>query len=252
MNDIVMKPCADDIEKAGIEFDRENKDIEEALWDLFGHYSENSSISHVLLKVTALNVLYSTQIRLYSNRTPTILDVAHHIANLGIDSDLRLGSPEIVDRIAKLRVKDKADRYYYSFATKYCSWHNANSYPIFDSRVVQYLCYLRDHECIGRFSQAALWDYPKFRRIIEEVREKNELGSFTFKEIDKFLYLQGSKLLMGRSERVVEEDETILVPATGQTSEMEWSVENYSSPEEAELSHKKFTDSAGWVKVKPE
>jgi hypothetical protein len=43
-----------------------------------------------------------------------------------------------------------------------------------------------------------------------------------------------------------------LVPVAGKPGEMEWSVENYSSPEEAELSRKKFTDSGGWVKVEPE
>jgi hypothetical protein len=252
MNEIVMKARADDVKKAGAQFDLENKDIEEALQDLFKRYPDNSSITHVLLKATTLNFFYWTQIRLYSARTPTILEVAHHIASLRIDSDLRLGSPELVGRIAKIQVPEKEARFYYSFATKYCSWHNPNSYPINDSRVRLYLSYLRDHGCLNRFSEAALWDYPVFKRIVEDLREKNDLQNFTFKEIDKFLYLQGGKLLMGRSERKVEEDETILVPVPGQAGEMEWSVENYSSLEEAELSRKKFTDSSGWVKVKPE
>jgi hypothetical protein len=248
MNEIVTKPNRDDIGRAVDEFDHENTDIEEALLDLFRHYPENSSTAHVLLKVTSLNVLYSTQIPLYSVRIPTILDVAHHIVNRQIDSGLRVGSPELIDRIARIQVTDKASRYYYSFATKYCSWHNPNSYPIFDSRALHYLCYLRDHGCLDDFRQGVLWDYPKFKRIVEQFREMNGLGEFTFKDIDKFLYLQGSRLLMGRGEREIKEDETILVPVPGQPDEMEWSVENYSSPEEAERSRRKFTDSAGWVR----
>ena len=197
MEEIVTKPSADDIRQADAEFDSENKILEEALQELFGQYPHNTQPAQVLLKVTALNTLYSTHIPLYSARVPTIFDVTDHLVNLRIDSDLRLGSPELVARIAKIQVSNKAGRYYYSFATKYCNWHNPTSYPIFDSRVVQYLWHLRSHNCLGKFRQSDLWDYPKLRGIVEEFQEKNGLRNFTFKEIDKFLYLQGGALLKG-------------------------------------------------------
>lgn len=248
MNGIITKPQRDDIEDAVAQFDRENKEIEEALLSLFRQYPANSSPADVLLKVTCLNTLYSTQIRLYSARVPSILDVVYHIVNANIDSDLRVGSPEVIGRIATIKIAEKANRYYYSFATKYCSWHKPESYPIFDSRVLQYLCYLRNQDFLSHFSQDSLWIYTEFKRVIEEFRSNNKLEDFTFKQLDKFLYLQGSKLLMGRTERQIDEDETILVPAPDQPGQMELSVENYPSPEEAETSRKKFTDSAGWVR----
>lgn len=65
MDEIVIKPSADDIRQADAEFDSENKILEEALKELFGQYPHNSQPAQVLLKVTALNTLYSTQIPLY-------------------------------------------------------------------------------------------------------------------------------------------------------------------------------------------
>jgi hypothetical protein len=90
MVEIVTKPSADDIRQAGAEFEFENKPLEEALRELFGQYPHNTQHAQVLLKVTALNTFYSTQIPLYHESKPTIFDVAEHIVTLDIDSDLEL------------------------------------------------------------------------------------------------------------------------------------------------------------------
>jgi len=62
MGEILTKPSADDIRQADAEFDSENKILEEALQELFGQYPHNTQPAKVLLKVTALNTFYSTQI----------------------------------------------------------------------------------------------------------------------------------------------------------------------------------------------
>ena len=249
MNKIIMEPSADDIKQAGAEFDYENQTLEEALRELFGHYPHNTQPAQVLLKVTALNTLYSTQIPLYRESIPTIFEVARHIVNLDIDSDLKRGDDGLVSRLAKIEIPPKKVRFNYSFATKYCSWHNPNAYPIFDSRVYTYLCHLVNHGCLDRFIQKDMWDYPTFKRTIEGFMGRNRLGRFTFKDIDKFLYLQGAMVISQTQIKTVELDEAepILVPVPGQPGEMEWSIENYPTLEDAENSRKKFTDSAGWV-----
>ena len=254
MDEIVIKPSADDIRQADAEFDSENKILEEALKELFGQYPHNTQPAQVLLKVTALNALYSTQIPLYRKSIPTIFDVVEHIVTLGIDSDLKRGDDGVVNRLAKTAVPDKRTFYYYSFATKYCSWHNPNAYPIFDSRVYGYLCHLVNHRCLDRFKENDLWDYPKFKKVIEEFRERNGITDFTFKEIDKFLYHQGAMLITQKMKKETEhsgteviETEPIFVPVPGQPGEIEVSIENYPTPEDYENSRKKFTDSAGWV-----
>lgn len=249
MTKVVMTPSLIQIEQAVDEFDAENEVIEEALRHLFTTYPDNINRSHVLLKVTALNTLYSTQIPLYNSRVPTILDLVGYIVSLPVDQALAQGDEQLVSHIAKVVVSQKASRFYYSFATKYCSWHNHGSYPIFDSRVVEYLWYLRNRGQLNKFPQADLWLYPKFKGIILEFQKRNGLERLTFKEIDKFLYLQGRALLVGREERKTGVDETILVPVPGQPGEMEWSEENYPSPEKAEESRKRFIDSEGWAKA---
>jgi hypothetical protein len=167
-------------------FDRENEIIERALKELFNQFPGNSDPSHVLLKVVTLNRLYSTQIL-------AVTDVAQHIHRnaQGIDSALAAGFPQIVDTIARVTISISGkERNNFSFATKYCSWHNPESYPIWDSRVDRYLWTLQKQDQFAPFfkKNADLWDYPKFREVIIAFRDFYGLGSFTFKDTDKFLY----------------------------------------------------------------
>jgi hypothetical protein len=253
MNEIVTMPSAENVRQAVAEFDIESRILEEALRELFGQYPQNTNAAHVLLKVTALNALYSTQIPFYRESIPTIFDVAEHIVALGIDPGLNRGDDKLVSLIAKTEVPAKRPRFNYSFATKYCSWHNPNVYPIFDGNVYAYLCYLVNHGCLDRFVQNDMWDYPTFKKTIEGFKERNRLSEFTFKEIDKFLYLQG-RLVLGLKKKGAEpfeertiETEPILVPVPGEPGEMEVSIENYPTLEDFENSRKKFADSDGWV-----
>jgi hypothetical protein len=78
----------------------------------------------VLLKALALNKLYSTRVL-----DKDIEPLARHIAGLCIEPSLREGRPDAVDRIANC----SGLQLYFSFASKYCSWHNPRPYPIYDS-----------------------------------------------------------------------------------------------------------------------
>jgi hypothetical protein len=249
MDEVVTKPSADDIKRAGAEFDSENKILEEALRELFAQYPRNTEPARVLLKVTALNTLYSTQIPLYRANIPTIFDVVDHIVNLNIDSDLARGDDRLVGHIARTEVPGKEVRFNYSFATKYCSWHNPKAFPIFDSRVYAYLCHLLNHDCIEIFRKNDLWDYPIFKKVIEGFQKRSRLENFTFKDIDKFLYFQGAMLIRRKENKETEpiETEAIIAPVPEQADETEWSGLGYESPEEAEAQREKWTSSAGWV-----
>src|ERR1035441_4466598 len=108
---------------------------EDALGQLWAQFPRNTETPHVLLKVLALNNLYRTRVRDIDVET-----LARHIAGLGIDPLLAEGSASAVDLISHCdKLRDCV-----SFATKYCSWHNPDAYPIYDSRV---------NEC--------LWSYKK-------------------------------------------------------------------------------------------
>jgi hypothetical protein len=131
MNEILVDPIANDVIKAINEFNGWDDESDPALNLLFTQYPKNTNLDHVLLKVVALNALYSTMIRVSSKITPTVYDVARHIIHLDIDAKLDEGSELLVDQIAntnQLAIKlGKEKQYNYSFATKYCSFHRPKS-----------------------------------------------------------------------------------------------------------------------------
>lgn len=189
---VVITPTKELVEAACEQFDRENLITEQALTDLFGQYPDNINHPHVLLKVVALNRLYSTNMF-------SVHDVASHIykQSQDIDAALAIGSPDIVDRIAPVTISTTAKvRSNYSFATKYCSWHNQAAYPIWDSRVDRYFRSLRRQIPSPPFLKATgyLWErYQEFVAIMTAFRDRYELNPLTFKQIDKFLYQHGGK-----------------------------------------------------------
>ena len=184
MNHALQIPTVELVKAACEKFDRENELSELALAELFRQYPHNGELTHILLKVVAVNSLYRTNIF-------ALEAVARHIrSNVpDIDALVASGSPEVVNTIARISIGGKKFNFF-SFATKYCSWHNPEAYPIYDSRVDDYLWTLQKQSHFAGFLHADLWDYPKFLNIVTSFREFYGLGSFTFKDLDKFLYLQ--------------------------------------------------------------
>ena len=200
MTVVLEKPTVDAVRDAGKKFDEDNEPIEHALEALFSQFRENNDPAHVLLKATTLNDFYSTQIPLYSKRIPTVFEVANHIVKLGIDSRLGLGSSDLVYDIAKTEAPNKGVHYNYSFATKYCNWHRPDFYPIYDSRVEEYLWYSQNVGWIGPFQRQDLKKYQRFKEIVTKFRDSFLPERFTYKQIDKFLYYEGGKLLSAMEE----------------------------------------------------
>jgi hypothetical protein len=202
MNGILTSPTADDVRRAINEFHGWDDEADPALNLLFAQYPKNTNIDHVLLKVVALNALYSTMIRVNSPITPTVYDVARHIVNLNIDASLEDGSEFLVDKIANTselaKTLGKERQYNYSFATKYCSFHKPSSYPIYDSRVNEYLWHLRKLGSLDPFERNSLWIYSKFKKIVEVFQRRFGLQDLSFKQIDIFLYLEGGELLRAK------------------------------------------------------
>ena len=62
----------------------------------------------------------------------------HGIENL--DEKLKEGSPEVVDAIWK---SQRTRQHYFSFATKFCNWHNQEAYAIYDTYMWESLCAYR-------------------------------------------------------------------------------------------------------------
>ena len=61
----------------------------------------------------------------------------------------------MVDEIAKINIGGK-EKYFYSFASKYCSHHNQLDFPIYDSYVHKVLKYYRNVDMFFEFDEADL------------------------------------------------------------------------------------------------
>ena len=146
---------------------------------------DNQKIEHILLKVSALNDFYSTNIF-------DTFSVAKHILHQNIDNHLQNGNFEIVNMIAKVSIKGKTKNFY-SFASKYCSHHKPEFYPIYDSYVEKILLHFRKHDHFYAFEQSELKNYSQFMQIISEFQKHYGLEEFSLRQIDKFLWLAGKE-----------------------------------------------------------
>ena len=169
-------------------FDLENWLAEEALGQLRAQFPLNTDIRHVLLKVLVLNKLYGTMIPDIEVET-----VAKHIVGLGIDPLLAQGSLQAVALITDCPNL----RQYLSFASKFCSWHNPSAYPIWDGNVDASLWLYKKRYQFAEFQRQDLGYYEKLVGIVDEFRNRFDLNDFTYRQIDKFLWRSGDRILRG-------------------------------------------------------
>lgn len=164
---------------------------DQAIINLFKKFPENKKIEDILLKICAINDLYSTNI------FGTFI-LAKHILKLNIDDALAISDPTIVNKIAIghgiSKPKGLGDRNFYSFATKYCNWHKKNEYPIYDSFVEKILIAFRDKDNFSTFKNIELKDFKRFKQIIEDFKKHYNLTQHNLKEIDKFLWIYGKTI----------------------------------------------------------
>ena len=165
----------------------ENYRLQEASLGILFHSlcPENKKIEHVLLKVSALNDFYSTNIfDTYS--------VAKHILTKDIDARLGANDYSLVNDIAQIKIKAKTKNFY-SFASKYCSHHKPTSYPIFDSFVEKMMLHYKSVDSFNGFDKVDLKDYERFIEIIKCFQSFYKLEKFSLREIDIFLWLAGKE-----------------------------------------------------------
>ena len=165
----------------------ENYRLQETSLGLLFHSlcPENENIEHVLLKVSALNDFYSTHIfDTYS--------VAKHIVSKAIDSRLDAIDYSLVNDIAVVSIRGKTKNLY-SFASKYCSHHKPEHYPVFDSFVEKMLLHYKKADHFEEFGRLELKNYESFIEIIEAFQSFYRLENCSLREIDIFLWLAGKE-----------------------------------------------------------
>jgi len=145
----------------------------------------NDDLSDILLKVATLNDFYSTNIF-------SIYPVAKQILSLQIDKRLNANDTTLVSEIAKVMINGKTKNFY-SFATKYCSHHNPNGYPIYDSYIDAVLWHFRKTDEFTDFKRPELKDYSTFKKVLIDFREYYKLHKYTLKQIDQYLWQLGKE-----------------------------------------------------------
>jgi hypothetical protein len=185
-------PTVERIIAAVTEFNSENALVETALAELLRAFPQNTNPAHVLIKVVALNRLYSTNIL-------AVETVAQHVATIrNLDQLLHEGSPEALDLISQVKIGD-AIRFFFSFASKYCNWHNPTAYPILDENVDVCLWTYKNESGFAKYRRNDFYEGPmaarrgSFFKVISAFR-KHYLESVTPKQLDKFLWKQGKLL----------------------------------------------------------
>lgn len=186
-NPNVPQPCVDEVRPYLKRWDSlESYHLQENALDklFFTTYPKNTDMNDVLIKVSALNDFYSTNIF-------SPFQVAKHIILLQIDERLQAEDSSLVNDLAMVKMENGSIKNFYSFATKYCSHHQPLEYPIHDSCVDKLLRYFRDVDRFAAFDNDALRNYADFKNILLQFRRFYQLDQFDLKEIDKYLWQLG-------------------------------------------------------------
>lgn len=185
---IIEKPSKFEVEKYLKKWDTQENYVlqEKSLDKLFLiTYPNNTDISDILIKASSLNDFYSTNIF-------SIVTIGKHIYNLNIDKRLQEADETLVDDIANVVINGKAKRFY-SFATKYCSHHFPNDFPIYDSYVEKVLMYFNKIDNFFNFKREDLKDYKKFKNVLMQFKKFYNIEQYSLKDIDKYIWLVGKE-----------------------------------------------------------
>ena len=174
---------------------------DQAIKNLFLAFPKNEEIEDIILKISVINDLYSTNIF-------ATFKMAEHIQKLDIDKFLISEDLSVVNKIAighGIHHEGKMDINFYSFATKYCNWHNQDVYPIYDRFVHKILKAYQKQSNFAEFIDSDLKNYKTFVDIIKDFKQKYNLTQYNLKEIDKFLWIYGKEKF---SNYINQKDET--------------------------------------------
>lgn len=168
------------------------------LQHLVKEYKDHSNKAAVDTKVKLLNLFYSTGIQATNVMTTNIMNIKN------IDSRLNAGDPSLINEIANLQLTNKS-RFNYSFATKYCAYHQPEKFPIYDSIVAmtfvsflkkgllpQYKYSNRKSSSPNTYTQSEfsekLKEYNFYIELYNYFMELYDLKDFTYREIDAYIW----------------------------------------------------------------
>ena len=122
------------------------------------------------------------------------------LLSINFDEAIKKKDYDIVNKIAKghgIRSSKTGNEFnFYSFATKYCSWHDQINYPIFD-RYIDLV--LKIYNSKYKYNlDSNFRNYQNLIEVLNLFRITHKLENYSFKEIDKFLWYLGKDEIVNR------------------------------------------------------
>ncbi len=160
---------------------------------VFRTYPRNRKQDEVEVKINTLNGFYQTRIW-------DVGRVARHIVRLDMDRLLPRGDLTAVDLIRKghgMAAKGRKESDLYSFATKYCHWHQESLYPMYDRYVsiaLRRIARRIPWQNGRRVSDEELGDILFLVQTINALKVELSLAWPGFKRIDQALWALGTVL----------------------------------------------------------
>lgn len=174
-----------DIKSYISKFDTENRLEEDALSIIFKTFPNNNCDTDIYIKASLLNNAYHTGIK---DKDLHIL--CKHIASIdNLDSLIDKGN---FSAVLQIGLTPSSINNCFSFASKYCSWHNPDAFPIMDrfSRGSLYsFCSIKNH----KIKKRDLYDYFRYVEIYQQFISLCDFHNISYKDIDKFLWLYGKE-----------------------------------------------------------
>lgn len=171
-------------------------DDDNAIKLLVNTFPNNNKIEEIIVKVYTLNFIYKTYIIKPYN-------IAVNIFNKKIDNKLRQGDPSVVDDIAIGHNVFKngvgKEFRFYSFATKYCYYHNNELFPLYDRYLENIIWEFKKNEnasgfkFFSDFKREDLKEYSKYINILNSFKQAFKLTEFSIRELDIFLWSYGKE-----------------------------------------------------------
>ena len=168
------------------EHDERYSYADNAIKKLVEKFPFNNDLESIILKISTINDLYSTNIF-------STFNLAKHIFTQGFDCAINSKDYSIVNRIALghgiKSSKTNKEFNFYSFATKYCSWHDQNSFPLFDKNILLTLSLYNK-----QYQYNVNNDFKNYNNLVKTIQvfiKEHKLEMYSLKEIDKFLWYLG-------------------------------------------------------------
>jgi hypothetical protein len=165
---------------------------EEVVQSAIYSFPDNTNLYGIMVKCSLVQAIYHTRII-------DMVGVAERMQECALDDHLRAGSPLAVEEIVRCTNEAEGKRHI-SFASKYCSFHEPERYPIIDSILKKLLVrYQREFRFSAtNFRQTDLeniQDYAFLRRILDDFRAHFGLLDVSYKKLDQCLWMFGREWL---------------------------------------------------------